>query len=172
MSSYVLANPSKSNANPSQCNANFMPFPRAICPHNLGTSPLYGIVSSPLGGRNSCYPVATQCKSEANPGPLLGTIQNQSGPIQANPVPIRCQSVVNFSIQYQFSNFQKLCQPLPIRVNPRSFFHFAKLPILASLCQFYVEPQIQSHSVNLSSFSSANSKTIHQSYTARLLVQA
>ena len=91
MTSYVLANPSKSNANPSQCNANFMPFPRAICPHNLGTSALYGIVSSPLGGRNSCYPVATQCKSEANPWHNPESIWSNPSQSSTNPVPIRCQ---------------------------------------------------------------------------------
>ena len=38
------------HANPSQSNANFRPFPRAICPFNLGTSVLYGMVPSLLGG--------------------------------------------------------------------------------------------------------------------------
>ena len=85
-----------------------------ICLDNLGTSALYGVVSIPLGGRNSCHPVATQCKLDANPGPILGTIQNQSDPFFVNSsqcstnwVPIWCQSKVNFSVHYQFSNFQK-----------------------------------------------------------------
>ena len=92
-----------------------------ICLHNLGTSPLYGMVPSPIGVRNSshpvtiqCHPVAIQCKLDANPGPLLVTTQSQPDPFfvnssqsSTNPVPIWCQSKVNFSIQCQFSNFQK-----------------------------------------------------------------
>ena len=99
-----------------------------ICLHNLGTSPLYGMVPSPIGVRNSshpvtiqCHPVAIQCKLDANPGPLLVTTQSQPDPFfvnssqsSTNPVPIWCQSKVNFSIQCQFSNFQKWS----IRANP------------------------------------------------------
>ena len=73
-----------------------------ICLDNLGTSPLYGMVPSLIGGRNSshpvtiqCHPVAIQCKLDANPGPLLVTTQNQSDPFfvnssqsSTNPVPI------------------------------------------------------------------------------------
>ena len=99
-----------------------------ICLDNLGTSPLYGMVPSLIGGRNSshpvtiqCHPVAIQCKLDANPGPLLVTTQSQPDPFfvnssqsSTNPVPIWCQSKVNFSIQCQFSNFQKWS----IRANP------------------------------------------------------
>ena len=38
------------HANPGQSSANFKPFLRAICPFNLGTSPLCGMVPSLLGG--------------------------------------------------------------------------------------------------------------------------
>ena len=39
----------------------------------------YGMVPSPFGGTKPSHPVATQCKLDTNPAPLLGTIQNQSG---------------------------------------------------------------------------------------------
>ena len=70
-----------------------------ICLDNLGTSALYGVVSIPLGGRNSCHPVATQCKLDTNPAPLLGTIQNQSDPF--------------FAIQYQSGANLMLVQRQP-----------------------------------------------------------
>ena len=67
-----------------QSNANFVPFTRAIPALNQGTSPLCGLVSSPLGGQIQdktiltnplkCWPI------HVNPG--------QSG---ANPWPIRDQ---------------------------------------------------------------------------------
>ena len=82
-----------------------------ICLDNLGTSPPYGMVPSLIEGRNSSHPVTIQCHSLSQP--RINLIRSLS--IQANPVPIRCQSdAVNFSIQYQFSNFQKWS----ISVNP------------------------------------------------------
>ena len=111
-----------------------------ICLDNLGTSPLYGMVPSPLGGRNSshpvtiqCHPVAIQCKLDANPGPLLVTTQSQPDPFfvnssqsSTNPVPIPC----HFWIQHQFSNFQNLS----ISANPSR-----SMPIH---CQFFLATQV------------------------------
>ena len=45
----VLSNPGQSDANPIQSNANPRPVTRTICPHNLGTSALYGMVPGLLG---------------------------------------------------------------------------------------------------------------------------
>ena len=74
-------------ANLGHSNANFRPFPRAICPFNLGTSALSGMVPSLLGGRiqdNRASPILTNpCQSwpiHANPV--------QSMPILDNRVPI------------------------------------------------------------------------------------
>ena len=55
----------------------------------------YGMVPSPFGGTKPSHPVATQCKLNANPWPLLGTIQNQSDPFFCQFKPIQCQSGAN-----------------------------------------------------------------------------
>ena len=66
---------------------------RAICLDNLGTSPLYGMVPTLLGGRGSCQsgvnwkPILAQ-QREANLRPVLG----QS---LVNPKPILSQSDAN-----------------------------------------------------------------------------
>ena len=66
---------------------------------NHRASPLYGMVSSPLGGTKLGHLVATQCKLDTNPAPLLGTIQNQSDPF--------------FAIQYQSGANLMLVQRQP-----------------------------------------------------------
>ena len=110
-----------------------------ICLHNLGTSPLYGMVPSPIGVRNSshpvtiqCHPVAIQCKLDANPGPLLVTTQSQPDPFfvnssqsSTNPAPILCQSKVNHAFQHPLNKFPKNGQSEPILANP--------MPISANL---------------------------------------
>ena len=66
----IRANPSKSNANPGQSNANFMLFLRTIPALNLGTSALYGMVPSLLGGRNvrnSARSASTYGQSRTSP---------------------------------------------------------------------------------------------------------
>ena len=91
------------SANPrpiGQSQANPMSLLRTIPALNLGTSPLYGMVPSLLGGRN--------VRNSTIVFFLL---------IQANPVLIRCQSDVSFLVQHQFSNFPKpvyLSQSWPI----------------------------------------------------------
>ena len=103
-----------------------------ICLDNLGTSPLYGMVPSPIGVRNSshpvtiqCHPVAIQCKLDANPGPLLVTTQSQPDPFfvnssqsSTNPAPILCQSKVNYAFQHPLNKFPKNGQSEPILANP------------------------------------------------------
>ena len=75
--------PSQSDANPMSISAQS----EDICLDNLGTSPLYGMVPSLLGGRNSSHPVTIQCQLGSNP---LQT-EHRS---QVNPAPIQCQSNV------------------------------------------------------------------------------
>ena len=107
---------------------------------NHRTSPLCGMVPSLLGGRNPCHhaipipaqyrpilcqawadPLQIQCKPSANRTPIQGHSLDQSKINQihlfanlsksnANPLPILCQSKVNFSMN--------LCQSLPIHANP------------------------------------------------------
>ena len=96
----IRANPSKSDANPSQSNANFMPLLRAICLDNLGTSPLYGMVPTQLGGQSSCHPGTTQCQSWVNRKPILAQHQEANlkpvlGQSLANPKPILSQPDAN-----------------------------------------------------------------------------
>ena len=62
------------------------------------------MVSSPLGGTKLGHLVATQCKLDTNPAPLLGTIQNQSDPFFA----IQYQSVANMILSINISNSNNL----------------------------------------------------------------
>ena len=75
--------PIQSDANPMSISAQS----KDICLDNLGTISLYGMVPSPLGGRNSSHPVTIQCQLGSNP---LQT-EHRS---QVNPAPIQCQSNV------------------------------------------------------------------------------
>ena len=72
------------HANPSQSNANFVPFTRAIPALNQGTSPPWRLVSSPLGGQiqgKRAFPILT------NPF--------KCWPAYANPGQPNCQSLAN-----------------------------------------------------------------------------
>ena len=105
---HLFANLSKSNANPlpilCQSKVNFSmnlcqslpilanPMPisgQSVTSYviNHRTSPLYGMVPSLIGGRNSSHPVTIQCQLGSNP---LQT-EHRS---QVNPAPIQCQSSV------------------------------------------------------------------------------
>ena len=126
----IWANPSKSNANPCQSNANFRPFTWAIPALKLGTSPLYGMVPSLLGGQK----FVPQHQIGSNPGPILATIQNQSDPFFCHLKPIRCQSDaiqrstfwsnINSPISKTWSIQCQSANPVPIgqsNANPVSF---------------------------------------------------
>ena len=95
----IWANPSKSNANPCQSNANFRPFTWAIPALKLGTSPLYGLVPSLLGGRTKANSAVIDWQTNWH--------WAQSLTILTNPVPIPRQSM---------STHANPRQPMPIHV--------------------------------------------------------
>ena len=111
----IWANPSKSNANPCQSNANFRPFTWAIPALKLGTSPLYGMAPSLIGGW-------IKANSPVIDWQVIGTGPNpfQSMPILTNPVPIPGQSM---------STHATPC------ANRRSIFHKRKVCQLSNLSQ-------------------------------------
>ena len=71
---------------PIQCQ--FHAITEAICPFNLGTSPLYGMVPSLLGGRN----VRNSTRSASPYGQSRTSSQPILSQSLANPEPILCQS--------------------------------------------------------------------------------
>ena len=86
----------KFRANPRQSEDN--------CASNQGTSLLYGMVPSLLGGRNLSHSVAIPCQLGSN---LLQTVHRS----QVNPAPFRCQSRVKpGSFQTQHSRSTTIFQ--------------------------------------------------------------
>ena len=81
----VLSNPGQSDANPIQSNANPRPFTRTICPHNLGTSALYGMVPGLLGGWfHSSAIQSGNCQLQSN-WHKIGHALTRIGKSHANP---------------------------------------------------------------------------------------
>ena len=92
----ALACIGKFRANPRQSEDN--------CASNQGTSLLYGMVPSLLGGRNLSHSVAIPCQLGSN---LLQTVHRS----QVNPAPFRCQSKVKpGSFQTQHSRSTTIFQ--------------------------------------------------------------